>query len=511
MIGHRLRALGLAFALALMLAPLAASAAPQILRPNGAPLELDVRKGLIVRLDRPAANVFIADPSVADVEVKSPTTIYVVGKAAGETTLFAVDHEDHVLIDSRVEVRHDADALQQALNKMIPNNHVEVHSVDDSVVLSGPVFSAAQGANISRIAARFVPDQKHIINDTELDAPNQVNLRVRIAEVSRTVLKQLGVNWNALETVNGKAMAGNAIFPLSLATPVPSTFTTATNSLGLGYKSGSSGSTNIDAVIDALEEHDLLTVLAEPNLTAVSGQKASFLAGGEFPIPVPQSSNGSTPIITIEYKQFGVSLNFTPTILGHDRIGLHVEPEVSQLSTQNSVSFDGFVIPSLTTRRAATTVELGSGQSFIIGGLLQNSTTQDLTKFPWLGDVPVLGALFRSTSFQRNETELVIIVTPYIVKPDSDKRLIAPTDGFVAPTDADRVLNGTLNHRTATPLPASPTSAAPASATVAIATPHVSVMPLDKSSATAPLASARPDPAHPPIAAPVGPIGYEID
>src|SRR6185437_4384402 len=394
--------------------------------------------------DRPAANVFIADPSIADVEVKSLTTIYVVGKAAGETTLFAVDHEDHVLIDSRVEVRHDADALQQALNKMIPNNHVEVHSVDDSVVLSGPVFSAAQGANISRIAARFVPDQKHIINDTELDVPNQVNLRVRIAEVSRTVLKQLGVNWNALETVNGKALAGNAIFPLSLATPVPSTFTTATNSLGLGYKSGSTGSTNIDAVIDALEQHDLLTVLAEPNLTAVSGQKASFLAGGEFPVPVPQSGTGGSAVVTIDYKNFGVSLSFIATILNSGRISLHVAPEVSQIDNSTAITVAGVSVPGLSTRRAETTVELGSGQTFAIGGLIQNNVNQNINKFPWLGDVPILGQLFRSEAFQRNESELVILVTPYIVKPVNGP-MVTPNDGLEPPTDAD-MFNGAMNH-----------------------------------------------------------------
>ena len=494
MSARALRALCIAASLAL--APLVGRAAPQIVAPGGAPILVDASKGIILRLDRPAANVFVADPAIADVSLKSPTTLYLVGKAAGVTTIFAVDQDDQVLLNSRVEVRHDAQALQHALNEMIPGNHVEVRPVDDSLVLEGPVASAAQGNDIDKIAARFVPDKNHIINNTQLDAPNQVNLRVRFAEVTRDVIKQLGVNWNALENVNGAAAAG-ASFPLSLTTAIPSTFSATSNTLSLGYLSGPLKTTNIDGVINALEQHDLLTVLAEPNLTAVSGHKASFLAGGEFPIPVPQASAGSAPVITIEYKDFGVSLSFTPTILANDRIALNIQPEVSQLSTQNSIQIDGFNIPSLTTRRAETTVEMGSGQSFVIGGLLQNNTTQDLTKFPWLADVPVLGALFRSSSFQRNESELVIIVTPYLVQPDRE-RLTTPADAYLAPTDYDRVMRGALNHIESE----LPTAAAPAPRAA-------SAQPLAAAQGPSPAAAAPG--AAPAVRPPVGPVGFEID
>ena len=265
--------------------------------------------------------------------------------------------------------------------------------------------------------------------------------------------------------------------------------------MNLGYVSGPNKTANIEGVINLLEQHDLLTVLAEPNLTAVSGKKASFLAGGEFPIPVPQAGSGSAPVITIEYKDFGVSLNFTPTILANDRIALDIQPEVSQLSTQNSIQIDGFNIPSLTTRRAQTTVEMGSGQSFVIGGLLQNNTTQDLTKFPWLGDVPILGSLFRSTSFQRNESELVIIVTPYLVKPDSSKRLITPADGYLPPTDYDRVMRGALNHIESELPPA----AAPRAASAQSFAAPAGITPAAAGSGAAP---AKP---------PVGPVGFELD
>jgi pilus assembly protein CpaC len=199
-------------------------------------------------------------------------------------------------------------------------------------------------------------------------------------------------------------------------------------------------------VVDALAQNGLITILAEPTLVTVSGQKASFLAGGEFPIPIAQSGTGSTAAITIDWKQFGVSINFTPTILGDGRIALHVAPEVSELAPQAGITIQGVTVPGITTRRADTTVELGSGQTFAIAGLLQNQTQQQLQAYPWIGDLPVIGALFRSTAFQRGETELVILITPYLVKPVSDATALqTDNDGFYAPSDHDRVLNGSLN------------------------------------------------------------------
>jgi pilus assembly protein CpaC len=521
------RIISVVVAVLLTLMPVVAGAAPQIVSPNGAPLTLDVSKGIIMRLDRAAANVFVADPAIADVNLKSPTTIYIVGKAAGTTTIFAVDQEDRVLLNSRIEVKHDAAALQRALNQMVPGNQVEVRPVENSIVLEGEVKSPTQGDDISRIAASFVPEKGRIINNTEFDGPNQVNLRVRIAEVSRNVVKEFGVNWqNAFNNGTfafGLVTAGSALIGQTNASGVVpliprSAAAGSTNAIGFNTQAtGLAGTTvgnlyggltqknlSLDSLINALDTQGLITVLAEPNLTAVTGQKASFLAGGEFPVPVPQASSGSSPVITIEYKQFGVSLNFTPTILSHGRIALHVEPEVSQISTQNSVQIDGFNIPSLTTRRAETTVELGSGQSFIIGGLLQNSTTQDLTKFPWLGDIPVLGALFRSSAFQRNESELVIIVTPYIVKPDSDKKLTTPLDGFVAPTDSDRVMRGALNRLQSDPNP----TASLSSGTPSLASPA----PAAITKAATPAILPGPGTATPlPAKGPVGPFGFEID
>src|SRR6185437_2110091 len=246
---------------------------------------------------------------------------------------------------------------------------------------------------------------------------------------------------------------------------------TTTNSLFATYKSGN---VSINAVVDALAQNGLITVLAEPNLVTVSGQKASFLAGGEFPIPIAQSGTGNSASITIDWKQFGVSLNFTPTILGDGRIALHVVPEVSQLAPQDGITIQGVSVPGITTRRADTTVELGSGQSFAIAGLLQNQTQQQLQAYPWIGDLPIIGALFRSTAFQRGETELVILVTPYLVKPASSATALqTDNDGFYAPNDQDRVMNGSLNSvPSKDPANGKPAaSASPAAAAVDGATP----------------------------------------
>lgn len=420
-----------------------ADAAATVVAPASTRIELEVSKGRLVHLDRPAASVFVADPDIADIQVKSPSLVYVIGKSAGETTLFAVGEKDEILANTNIVVHHDIARLQDALHKLAPGSAVDVSTVDDSLVLSGTVFSAAEGENVRRIAARFVPDQSQLINDMQVDAPNQVNLRVRVAEISRETIKAFGFNWEAFTN------SGNFLFGLATGNPVltagsvvptpnPRTFLTrqnSTNSLIAGF---SAGGTDVNALIDALDSEGLVTVLAEPNLTAVSGETASFLAGGEFPIPVPQDNNTTT----IEFKKFGVSLSFQATIAARGRISLRVKPEVSQLSTQGAIVINSISVPSLTTRRAETTVELGSGQSFAIAGLLQNNVTNDLQKFPWLGDVPILGQLFRSTRFQRDESELVIIVTPYIVRPVSSKRMAAPTDGYVAPNDSERYLGG---------------------------------------------------------------------
>ena len=431
-------------------AAIPAEAAPKVVKAVGTPLSVEVGKGQLVTLDHPATTVFVADPDIADVQVKSPTLVYVFGKAGGETTLFAVGDNDQVLVNMAVHVRYDAERVQQAIHQMVPHSAVSVNSIDDALVLEGTVYSAAEGDDVRRVAERFLPDPKLLVNKMRVDAANQVNLRVRVAEVSRSVIKDLGVNWENLFT------PGAFAFGLATGNPVLSGLSGVVSSGGFLTRGAAPGATSLDtvnnisagvhtkhadvnALIDALDKHGLITVLAEPNLSAVSGEPASFLAGGEFPIPVPQGLNQ----VTIDWKQFGVSLNFVATIGANNRINMHVRPEVSQLSNTGAVTIDSIQVPALTVRRADTTLDVASGQSFAIAGLLQNNVNQTISKFPWLGDVPVLGQLFRSESFQRNETELVIIVTPYIVRPVATaNRLQSPTDGYMPSSDSQLLLYG---------------------------------------------------------------------
>ncbi len=394
-------------------------------------VNMEVRRGKLLRLDKPAATVFVADPSIADIQVKSPKLIYVFAKQPGETTLFAVDSRENVLANIDVRVSHNLSRLQDGIDQLFPDSGVRATSMDATIVLDGTVSSASTVEDIRRLAVEFSGAPEKVITRIGVSAPNQVNLRVRVAEVSRDIDKQIGFNWNLAST-------GSLALGLMTANPLAATLTQNTFSIG-----GAIGAFDINAVMDALEDEGMITVLAEPNLTAMSGETASFLAGGEFPILVPDSDGK----VTIEFKKFGISLAFTPTLVGTDRINLHVNPEVSQLSTTNAVTLSGFQVPSLTTRRAETTVELGSGQSFAIAGLIQNNSTHSISKFPGLGDIPVLGALFRSDRFQREETELVIIITPYLVKPTSSQKLAAPTDGFIAPNDSERLGSSYTNKR----------------------------------------------------------------
>jgi pilus assembly protein CpaC len=419
-----------------------AAAEPQDMGPATSRLTLEVGKGRLIRLDGLAKSVFVADPRVADIDVRSPSLVYVTAKAPGVTSLMAVDAYDRLLANIEIATDYDDDQIRSDLKHVLPKADITVGTIGNAVVLTGSATSAAEAETAHAIALRFVPDDKHLLDRISVASPNQVNLRVRVAEVSRDVVKSFGFNWG----LSGNK--GQFLFGFSNGTgTVNSNFTGATGTTSntvtgvpnasnvlLGY-----ASSNIDfqVLVDALETEGLIKILAEPNLTAVSGATATFLAGGEYPIPVPQAL-GTT---TIEYKDYGVSLSFVATIVDNGRINLVVKPEVSQLSSQGSITVNGVSVPSLTIRRAQTTVDLGSGQSFAIAGLLQNNITQSITRFPGLGNVPILGALFRSDSFERDETELVIIVTPYIVRPVSGG-LTSPADGYVAPNDRGRLFLG---------------------------------------------------------------------
>jgi pilus assembly protein CpaC len=404
-------------------------------------LTIEVNKGTLIRLDRPATEVFIANPEVADVQVKSNRVVYIFGKTQGETTFYALDENDNTIFGANVQVTRNLGALRSAYDRMLPGVPIEVTTVGQLIVLQGNVGGPDEAALAERLA-HTVLGTDQVMNSINILQPTQVNLRVRIAEVSRTVLKSLGVSWE------GFASSGSSVFGLlqtrnvadivlSEATGLPERlFSTVQDASSIVGNIGGGG-LDINWAIDAMDREGFLRVLAEPNLTALTGQTANFLAGGEFPIPVP-SRDG----LGIEYREFGVQLDFTPTVLNTGRISMHVKPEVSDLSSAGAIRIEGISIPSISTRRAETTIELGSGQSFAIAGLLQNNVVQDADKFPGLGDIPILGALFRSEKFRREETELLIVVTPYIVRPVSDHKMILPTDKFIAPGDMDRFMNG---------------------------------------------------------------------
>lgn len=400
-------------------------------------LTVSVSKGTLVRLERPAASVFIADPKIADVQVRSPQLIYVLGVGAGETTLYAMDSADRVVYSASVHVSSNIEQVRSLLKAALPQADIAAEPFNGMIMLTGTAPSPEVVAESEHLVKQLLGDKQVVINKVRTATPVQVNLQVKIAEVSRSLLKQVGVNVATRDSTGGFLFGlwqGRKAIEIT-EQGYEFLVNEGTNTIGLA---GNLFGLNAAAAIDALAEEGLVTVLAEPNLTALSGEMASFLAGGEFAIPMPAEDGR----VLIAYKQYGVGLSFTPTVMSNNRIALRVRPEVSELSQAGSITVNGISVPGLTTRRAETTVELGSGQSFMIAGLLRNTTGQDITKVPVLGDLPILGALFRSDSFRRNETELVIIVTPYLVSPMETKDVRLPTDGYKAPTDLERWLLG---------------------------------------------------------------------
>jgi pilus assembly protein CpaC len=390
---------------------------------SGQAIDLPLGQGRLLQFDQPVEAVFLADPTIADVKVVSPEVVFVYGTKLGTTNLIATSADKTIKASLQFRVVADEKPANDAKSRLQPSSTVRISLFGNRVVATGPTRSTGEAIDMGAVAETFSPQGTPPLNNTTIATSQQVNLRVRFAEVSRNDLVELGLDWQAAVNVGG--------FSLGLArNGAQGTGSLATNANGVsGADNGLSanlkvGVVNINALIDALAQRGVVTILAEPNLTAVTGQTASFLAGGEIPIPVPQE-NGRT---TIDYKPFGVSLLFTPTLLPGDRIALRVRPEVSALSAAGGVKIQGFDMPALTVRRADTVVEVASGQTFAIAGLFQRELTHGADQFPVLGDLPILGALFRSSRFKRNETELVILITPYLVKPSSDHTLATPLD-----------------------------------------------------------------------------------
>lgn len=381
--------------------------------PSRPAIDLPVSQGRLFRFKEPVESVLIADTTIADVQVVSPTVIYVFGLKPGLTNLVAVTADQRIEGTAELRVSADSSPANQARRVLQPTSSADLTMFGNRIVAVGDTDNVDEAIDTDNVARTFSPPNLPPLNNTTIQGAQQVNIRVRFAEVARSELQSYGVDWSI-----GYKSSGFE-FSMFQNNAVP-----AGDGGNLGISLGQDHGFNFDVLIEALQRNGIVKILAEPNLTAVTGQTASFLAGGEIPVPVPQSQD----IVTVQYKPFGVSLTFTPTLIGNNRIGLHVKPEVSSLSGNAAVSLNGFSLPSFVVRKADTIVEVASGQTFAIAGLFQQNFTRDLEKFPILGDVPVLGTLFQSQRFQREETELVILITPYLVKPVSDHAFATPAD-----------------------------------------------------------------------------------
>ena len=424
--------------------PVAASAT------NGPTIVLAVGRGQQVNLPAAVTDVVVANPNVADVDVRSARQLYILAKGPGETTIYATDASGRNIYSATVRVGNNLDSVDQLLKMAMPEADITVATMNGVVLLTGSVFQPEDVAEAEDMVQAYVGPGTTVINRLKTATPLQVNLQVRIAEVSRSLSKDISSN---LTTRDRDGTSGNGFLfvpsrgrQVATITDVTDPNTGAVTGTNFAFNNPTGGNVlnmaknlfGLDMALglDFAERSGLATTLAQPNLTTMSGETAEFLAGGQFPIP----SSAGLGATSVEFRNYGVSLQYTPTVMADGRIQLRVRPEVSDITSQGALRINGFEVPAVTTRSVETTVELGSGQSFMIAGLLNNSQSSSVDKFPGLGDVPVLGQLFRSNGWKKNETELVIIITPFLVKPVSDSEIKLPTDGFNAPSDLERIL-----------------------------------------------------------------------
>lgn len=409
-------------------------------RPSGQ-IYLSQGRGQLITLPRPISDVFVSNESVADVRVQSPTQIYLFGKGDGETSVYATSANGQVIYSTNVRVNQNYNSLDEMLQLAMPDTDVKATMAGQVAVLTGTVKDPDDINQAGFLARAFLnpgidaSDPKAqfkvvVVNRLKTATPLQVTLQVRIAEVSRTFSKNFGIRFQANNGPDTNAGTTFAIDQGGLSTGTTDTIAQLGGRL-LGL--------NILSQLDVGEREGFVTTLASPNLTALSGERASFLAGGEVPILISNVSTGGTAQ-SVSFKPYGIKVDFVPTVLAGGRISLIVQPEVSEID--RSVSVLG--TPGFLTRKVDTTVELGSGQSFVIGGLLRANSSNNFTKLPGAGDVPVLGALFRSNAWQRGETELMIVVTPYLVNPVPASQIVLPTDGYRTPSELGRMFNGDL-------------------------------------------------------------------
>src|SRR5450432_3116816 len=419
-------------------------------------LSLGIGKSIVIDLPRDIKDVLVADPKIANAVVRSAQRAYIIGAAVGQTNIVFFDSAGQQIAAYDIAVKRDLNGVRAALKQSLPNAEIQIEGVGDGVVLSGSAASPIEAQQAGELAARLVGGNDKVINSIVVRGRDQVMLKVTVAEVARSIIKQMGIDLTATMNYGTTAVTFDSSNP----------FTALGHSLTGNAAAGAFGSAmragvpvpSVQATIRAMESAGVIRTLAEPNLTAISGESATFIAGGEFPVPAGYSCDPTTHLCQtqISFKKFGISLNFTPVVMTEGRISLRVMTEVSELSNENSFTLvqaagNALTIPSIRTRRAETTLEIPSGGAMAMAGLIQEQTKLAINGLPGLSQVPVLGALFRSRDFVNNQTELMVLVTPYIVRAVAQKDLSRPDDGFANATDPQADLIGTINRIYGTP------------------------------------------------------------
>jgi pilus assembly protein CpaC len=410
-------------------------------------LSLGIGKSIVIDLPRDIKDVLVADPKIANAVVRSAQRAYIIGAAVGQTNIVFFDSAGQQIAAYDIAVKRDLNGIRAALKATVPNADIQIDGLGDGVILSGSAANPIEAQQAADLAARLVGGLDKVVNSIVVRGRDQVMLKVTVAEVARSIIKQMGIDLNA--SLN----YGTAVVNFSNANP----FTAYGRALTQNSATAAFGSTpSVQATLRAMESAGVVRTLAEPNLTAISGESATFIAGGEFPVPAGYSCDPTTHVCTtqISFKKFGISLNFTPIVLTQGRISLRVMTEVSELSNDNSITLSQSVtastvnsvtIPSIKTRRAETTLEIPSGGSMAMAGLIQEQTKQAINGLPGLSQLPVLGALFRSRDYVNSQTELMVLVTPYIVRAVAQKDLSRPDDGFANASDPQADLLGSIN------------------------------------------------------------------
>jgi pilus assembly protein CpaC len=408
-------------------------------------LALGVGKSVVIDLPRGIKDVLVADPKIANAVVRSAQRAYIIGAAVGQTNIVFFDADGQQIAAYDIAVKRDLNGVRAALKQALPNADIQIEGLGDGVMLLGSAASAIEAQQAGELAARLAGGAEKVVNSIVVRGRDQVMLKVTVAEVQRSIIKQLGID------LNGTMSYGTAVVKFNNTNP----FTANSAALVPGNNiTGSFGSApTVQATLRAMESAGVVRTLAEPNLTAISGESATFISGGEFPIPTGVTCQTTTSgsigqcVQTVSFKKFGISLNFTPVVLTEGRISLRVMTEVSEVSTENSLTggAGGTTIPSIKTRRAETTLEIPSGGAMAMAGLIQDQTKQAINGLPGLAQLPVLGTLFRSRDFVNNQTELMVLVTPYIVRAVAQKDLSRPDDGFASSSDPQADLLGSIN------------------------------------------------------------------